>query len=187
MDQGARQNLKDSFAHDMAEHQRMTGQEPTPAANARLAVPLFEELEQKLEERRQLAALRPDVVADPRDEFGSGALRDECKRRGRESAADFMSIERLPDKAPIAIATDPADLERGMRMLRRLELLLSKPEPGILGTPSWRDRAMSVLVLKLVRAPARRIAFELAALCEDSIGPFGAWDVPASEGRPLFF
>jgi hypothetical protein len=185
MDDQARQNLKDAFAHDMAEHQRITGQEPTPAANDRMAVPFFEQLEQKLEERRQRPA--PEVKVDPRAELDQGALRDECRRRGREGAADALSIQRMPDRAPIAVASDPADLERGMRMLRRLQLLLDKPDPGILGAPSWRERALAVAALKLLNVDRRRVAFELAGLCEASIPSFGPWDVPEGEGRPLRF
>jgi hypothetical protein len=185
MDDQSRQNLKDAFAHDMAEHQRVTGQEPTPAANERIAVPFFEELEQKLEERRRQPA--PEIKADPRGELDQGALRDECRRRGREGAADALSIQRMPDKAPIAVASDPADLERGLRMLRRLHLLLDKRERGILGAPSWRERALAVAALKLLQVDRRRVAFELAALCEASVPSFGPWDVPEGEGRPLHF
>jgi hypothetical protein len=163
MDDQARQNLKDAFAHDMAEHQRITGQEPTPAANDRMAVPFFEQLEQKLEERRQRPA--PEVKVDPRAELDQGALRDECRRRGREGAADALSIQRMPDRAPIAVASDPADL----------------------GAPSWRERALAVAALKLLNVDRRRVAFELAGLCEASIPSFGPWDVPEGEGRPLRF
>lgn len=186
MDDRARQNLKDGFAHDMAKHQRLTGQEPTPAANERLAVPFFEELEQKLAERASHPAAT--VQADERGELDQSALRDECARRGRPGAADKLAIHRLPDKAPIAVASNPEDIERGMRMLRRLELLLTKKDrlPS-LGGVSWYEHALAVVALKKVGAPPSRTALALAELCEASIRHFGPWDVPEGEGRPIHF
>jgi hypothetical protein len=188
VDQEARENLKESFASDMAEHQKKTGKLPTPAENARLAVPMFEMLEQKLADEAQRQALAAPTKVDPRpSEINRDSLRRECERRGRGSAADFLAIKRMPDKAPIAVAPDPADLERGMRMLRRVQLLMTKRDEGVLGLPSWAQRAKAVLFLKFAGADPRRIAFELVQLCEDSIPAFGPWDVPEGEGRPLIF
>lgn len=183
LDDEARDVLRDGFAHDMAEHQKATGKLPTPDANARLAVPVFEALEQKRAARAE--DFRHDPM--PEDEAHAAAIRSEAARRGRPGAADRLSIQRLPDKAPVAVIADPADLERGFRMIRRLELLLAKPEPGILGAPSWKQRAAAVLFLKFAGVDKRRTALELAELCEASIPSFGPWDVPEGEGRPLIF
>lgn len=188
MDREARDVLKDSFAHDMAEHQRATGKEPTPAANERLAVPLFEMLEQKLadEARRQAAA--PPVKVDPRPRLAGDALREECKKRGRERAADFMAIQRLPTAQAAAPKVAPEDLERARRIERRLHLLMRHPERGPLGQPSWRERVMAVTMLRFtIGVDRRRLAQELADLVEASVQPFGPWNVAEGEGRPLIF
>jgi hypothetical protein len=187
IDDEARDVMRDSFAHDMAEHQKATGKLPTPDANARLTVPIFEALEQKRAAQKATAEPSFDREPMPDDEAHAAAIRAEAARRGRPGAPDRLSIQRLPDKAPIALAADPADLERGLRMVRRLSLLLTKPEPGILGAPSWKQRAAAVLYLKFAGVDPRRTALELAELCEASIASFGPWDVPENEGRPLVF
>jgi hypothetical protein len=185
VDDEARDLLKDSFARDMAEHQRMTGKMPTPAENARLAVPVFERLEQK---QAAQAARAADDVADRRsDEDRAADRKRELERRGASESAERARLVRLPDKEPIAVAANPEDLELGLRMLRRLELLLTKPEKGIGGTPSWRERALAVVALRHFGGDKRRAAEELGQLCEDSIPAFGPWDVPEGEGRPLIF
>lgn len=186
MDREAREVLKDSFAHDMAEHQRLTGKEPTPAANERLAVPLFEQLEQRLEDETRRTAPTP-ATTDPRPRLEGDALRAECAKRGRERAADFMAIQRDP-KEGRAVKVSPADRRRAARIQRRLELLLTKPERGPFNQPSWRERVMAITMLRFtVGVDPRRLAQELADLVEASVQAFGPWDVPEGEGRPLLF
>lgn len=188
MDREARDVLKDSFAHDMAEHQKLIGKEPTPAANERLAVPLFEMLEQKIADEAARQAAAPPTRVDPRPCLAGDALREECKKRGRERAADFMAIQRLPAAKASAPKVAAADLERARRIERRLHLLMRHPERGPLGQPSWRERVMAVTMLRFtIGVDRRRLAQELADLVEESVQPFGAWDVPAGEGRPLLF
>lgn len=187
MDDEARQNLKESFAADMAEQQKLAGKMPTPAANERLAVPLFEALEQKRAER---AARATPITRDPMpdDEAHQKAIRSEVERRGRPGAADRLSIQRMPDRAPVAPKASAADLERGRRMQRRLDLLLTKVERGPFNSPSWAERAQAVLMLRfVVGLDYRRKLQELLDLLAASEAVFGPWDVPEGEGRPLIF
>jgi hypothetical protein len=99
-----------------------------------------------------------------------------------------MAIQRMPDKETVPVTASPADLERAGRIQRRLELLLTKPERGPLGQPSWRERVMAITMLRFtIGVDPRRLAQELADLVEASSASFGSWDVPEGEGRPLLF
>lgn len=191
MDEKARQNVKESFAADMAEHQRMTGQMPTPPENARLAVPLLEQLEQKLEDRDRRAipdAAAPDARLPEDDPARMAAIRAEAERRGRPGAADRLSIRRLPDKDPAEVLATPRDVEHADRMWTRVRLLLSKRERGPLGQPSWRERVEAILFMRTVARTSRaERAQALVELLDQSEATFGAWDRPADEGRPLIF
>lgn len=186
MDDEARQNLKESFAADMAESQRLAGKMPTPVENARLAVPMFEMLEQKQANR----AVADDFGRDPMpdDEAHQAAIRSEVERRGRAGAADRFSIQRMPDKAPVRVKASRADLERGRRMQRRLDELLAMVERGPFNSPSWAERVQAVLVLRfVVGLDHRRKIAELLELLAASEAVLGPWDVPEGEGRPLIF
>jgi hypothetical protein len=187
MDDEARRNLRESFAADMAEHQRMTGHEVSATANERLAVPMFERLEQKQTERAQRPARRasPDPISD--DEHRR-ALATELERRGRPGALERMRIERYEDREPVRVRATRREMERAERIQARLDLLLGLRESGPLGQPSWRDRALAVLSMRFVIGmDRRRIAQELIDLVEASTLSLGPWDVPAGAGRPILF
>lgn len=187
MDDEARGILKDSFAHDMAEHQRLTGQEVTASQNERLALPMFERLEHAIEERagRPPPAAAPDPVSP---EEHHRALAGELERRGRPGALERMGIQRYGDREPVRVRATRREIERARRIQRRLDLLLALPESGPLGEPSWRARALAVLSLRFVIGIDRRqIAQELIELIEASVPALGEWDVPEDHGRALVF
>jgi hypothetical protein len=145
----------DLFLGDMASHQAATSREVTAPANHRLAVPLFEKLDQKEAEasHRISPAPRPDPVAPVR------ASDIEAKKRG-------FTIDRreLPD---VATQWSEADQIRAAATRRRLELLLGKVERGPVGQPSWAERLRAILVEQIVNPAART---EVARKVNDLIG-----------------
>jgi hypothetical protein len=74
-------------------------------------------------------------------------------------------------------------------MLERAKMLLGKPEPGILGRPSWRARILAVQsYLHDPRIPAEKrgdvYGEKLQALCDESSAVFGDWRKP--EERKIY-
>jgi hypothetical protein len=142
-DDEARDVIKDEFARDMAAAQERAGAIPTPTENADLVAQAMNRLENKVAEATPAAA---DVV-DPRPE------ETEAQRKARE-----LGWELTRDSAP---AADDADLVEPPaaqttlyeRMNARVELLLTKQDPGLLGAPSWAQRVEDVVRFKYEHMP----------------------------------
>lgn len=162
-DQDLRAGL-DALQGDMAAHQRAFRGEVTGEANRRLAADTFAELERS-------GQLEPagDILAPPPD--------PEPERTTREVDGRAYQLTKAPDRegAPLRMSRAERDLE--LKMLQRLQLLLTLRDEGILGAPSWRTRAESVMALMVMPGGVLRFAQELDQLLEDSIKPFGDWKV----------
>lgn len=165
----------DLFLGDMAAHQRDRVGEVTGAANQALAVPLFERLDQKrAEQARRMtpaSASAPRTPPPPTEERASDR---EAKRRGfRILREDDLGPEPTGDKALPVVATWGTREQQLYRAVgARVQLLLSKPEPGLLGAPSWRARAMAVLAVSATgkRELAARMMLELVRESEAAFG-----------------
>jgi hypothetical protein len=162
-DQDLRAGL-DALQGDMAAHPRAFHGEVTGEANRRLAADTFAELERsgQLEQAEALIAPPPEP---------------EVERTTREVDGRAYQLTKAPDRegAPLRMSRAERDLE--LKMLQRLQLLLTLRDEGILGAPSWRTRAESVMALMVMPGGVLRFAQELDQLLEDSIKPFGDWKV----------
>lgn len=118
-DQDLRAGL-DALQGDMAAHQRAFRGEVTGEANRRLAADTFAELERS-------GQLEPagDILAPPPD--------PEPERTTREVDGRAYQLTKAPDRegAPLRMSRAERDLE--LKMLQRLQLLLTLRDEGILG------------------------------------------------------
>ena len=162
-DQDLRAGL-DALQGDMAAHQRMFRGEVTGEANRKLAADTFAELERS----GQLAPVEdaPVEAPDPQVERATKEV------NGRE-----YQLTKEPDKAGAPLTMSQRERELELKMLQRLHLLLTMRDEGILGAPSWRTRAESVMALMVMPGGVIRFAQELDQLLEDSIKPFGDWKI----------
>ena len=162
-DQDLRAGL-DALQGDMAAHQRAFRGEVTGEANRRLAADTFAELE-----RSGQLEQAGDIIAPP--------PAPEVDRTTREVDGRAYQLTKEADRegSPLRMSRAERDLE--LKMLQRLQLLLTLRDEGILGAPSWRTRAESVMALMVMPGGVLRFAQELDQLLEDSIKPFGDWKV----------
>lgn len=167
----------DGLQEDMANHQRRFAGEATASKNQALAADAFQRLENELKEQKPVPANEPAVQVPV-----------EAKTERREVNGKGYLFSTSPDDDIGTRTATPAEAWFLAHALPRVELLLSKPESGPLGSPSWRDRTMAVLSLKSrvsgLRAAGlhgaaaeadKRYVFELAQLLEASSAPFGDW------------
>lgn len=154
----------DAIQGDMAAHQRITGKEVTAEANRQLAARTFEEVDDQI--CYQPAGATSELIPVE----SSVTTRN---LEGRE-----YTVLREPEAAVKARPVVMAQAERVqvVAMLKRLHFLLGLPETGPLGTPSWRQRALSVMrFFGAQGANEKRFAHELAELVEASSRYFGDW------------
>lgn len=167
----------DGLREDMASHQRRFAGEVTDSKNATLAADAFQRLENELKEQKPAPTSEPAVQVPV-----------EAKTERREvNGRGYLFSTNPGDDIGTRTAT-PAEAWFLAHALPRVELLLTKPESGPLGSPSWRDRTLAVLSLKS-RVPGllaagmhdaaknadKRYVFELAELLESSNAAFGNW------------
>lgn len=163
LDQEARDLARDSFAHDMAKHQReIRGEIPTPAANEQLAAETLNRFE------NQQAEAKPEPSA-PADETATDAHMADVERRAKEKG---WKVLRAPEGG-IVLPASAATRIAAERIDARLQLLLSKVERGPLGQPSWHERVLAVIRTRMVDPDRARL--ELFQLLEDSSTTFGDW------------
>lgn len=159
----------------MAKHERMFGGEVHASRNESLAADALRELDRARAEAVRVAHAEP--VEQP--EFQSYT---------RELNGQKYTIDKAPDVTPMYRSA--TDFERNVlaHAMPRVRLLLSKPESGPLGTPSWRQRAMAAFYFKIKSHEAatsnrpddanifeRVYQQDLYDLLEASNQPFGDW------------
>ena len=164
----------DAMLGDMAGHQTNHVGEVTPGANARLAVPLFERLDQqRAEEDRKIAPAR---TISPVPEVRASDI--EAKKRG-------WTFDRSAELPMVAAPLSKRDRSRASATLRRLSLLLSKVERGPMGQPSWADRVKAILVLQVARVNSRTdVARQVNDLIAESEIVFGS--IHAERARKVY-
>lgn len=164
----------DAMLGDMAGHQTNHVGEVTPGANVRLAVPLFERLDQqRAEADRKIVAARP---TSPVPEVRVSDI--EAKKRG-------WTFDRSPELPAVSAPLSKRDQERADATLRRLSLLLSKVERGPMGQPSWADRVKALLVMQVTRASSRTdVARQVNDLIAESEIVFGS--IHAERARKVY-
>jgi hypothetical protein len=149
---------------DMAEHQRLTGQEVTAEANRELARDTFAELDAK----GTFDAPRPEAVAPPEE------TRQERRRLEREIEGRKYTVTKDADQSGNPLPMTARERDITVKALKRLHMLLELQDTGILGAPSWRQRACAVMALANDQV---RFAQECDALLEESNRYFGDWRV----------
>jgi len=171
----ADRDTRDALEADMAAHERRFNGEVHAARNQTLAAEAVEQLERMKAETAQTPA--PAPVAQP-----------ERFTERREINGHVYTLDKAPDTTPMFRSA--TDFERNVlrHALPRVQLLLSKPESGPLGTPSWRMRALAAFYFKTKsheaatsNRPDEADLFEriyqqdLYELLEASNQPFGDW------------
>lgn len=173
------------FLGDMAGHQAATAGQTTPGRNQALAADLFERLDQKRAE--QAGKLQPKPAAEPPPVAAEPRASDlEAKRRGYRILRGGDLSPRTPvpgGDVPLIATWGPREQEYYRAVSARVRLLLDRPEPGILGAPSWRDQALAVLAVGATgqRKLAAKMMMELVKASEAA---FGA--VFATQGPKVF-
>lgn len=160
----------DELLADMAGHQAAFRGEVTAEANRALAQPVFERLERQAADAK--AAPPPCVVDVP----------ERPTRETREVDGRRYTLTRAPDtdEGVIDVRGNAHAMWLFERASARLQLLLTKPESGPLGAPSWRARALAWLALVAGKQPTKRSLGELLALCDESVRYFGDWKQDAA-------
>ena len=158
-----REILRDEFAKDMAGHQRLQGKIPTIRENDLLAKPVFERIEQEIEDAP------PPIRADPKDK--------EWKTKAEK---DGWRVLGEPEENAITVI-DPAHLAWWEHVRARVFLLLDKRDRGPLNHPSWYERVMAAFMTYSVFRQ-RKVADEknpgfgqLMQVLDDSSPVFGDW------------
>lgn len=170
VNEAGRKNLKESFAEDMARHQRLQGKLPTPYENQKLAEPIFERVEREMAEEDY--RYQPPAKAEKKDRR---SLEEKAKDKGFKVWRD-----QKPDKI---VKFSPRDLRTYELLRARVAKLLRCREKGVLGMPSWRDRVLAAIVTFC--RDKKRGTQELEAVCDASAVHFGDWRKPPE--KPLYF
>jgi len=171
----------DGLQHDMAEHQRRVGEQPTAEANRKLAAEMIERID------REEANAKPAPKAAPVEpNHAHPALVGGTERREGKHGA-YVVNKSLVDDTKLRKA-NPAEHWFMTHAMPRAQLLLSKPESGPLGQASWRDRTLAVMEIhsrvgalrmanRNVEAAMleRRFMHEFLELLEASNASFGEW------------
>lgn len=164
----------DAIQADMAEHQRAHRGEVSAEANRQLAVETFTELE-----ARGAFEPPPPPIAPPAPTRQERRL---LERQEREVNGKKYVVTK--DDAVGGPTVPLSQRQRGevVKALQRLHLLLSMRDEGILGAPSWSNRAKAVFAIiadpksgTTMAEREIRFAMELDALLEDSNRLFGSW------------
>lgn len=170
----------DALQQDMRDHElRHGGGEVHAARNQALAAEAVE----RAERERADAPFVPMPFSFDRDQASPPPGREH-----REGQHGRYIVDRSgTDDTKFRPATE-AEHRFMTHALPRVEMLLTKPESGPLGQPSWRDRVLAVMELRS-RVPGlklaglhdiaadteRRFTFELMQLLEESNAAFGDW------------
>jgi hypothetical protein len=159
----------DALQGDMAAHQAATTGEVAGENNRQLAASVFDRIEHKMAERARKAAPAPAPVS-----------RQVARAEKREIDGKRYTVTRSPEPegpthGQAVLKSSKHALWLFERASARLQLLLSKPERGPLGQPSWRERAMAWLALVGGKQPTKRSLAELLQLCDESSAAFGDW------------
>lgn len=152
----------DMFLGDMAAHQTAHVGEVTAEANRAIAVPLFEQMDQK--DAAESHRIAPPIAIDPTPDVRASDI--EAKKRGYRFAREMPVGE-------IVVLT-PRQRAEANALHRRLELLLASVESGPLGAPSWAARVKAIFAEQL-HDPRKRtlVAHKINALCRESEAVFG--------------
>lgn len=168
----------DNFVADMSAHQAEHAGEVTGSANQALAAPVFEKLDQQAAEAPYewpAGRTHPDEVK-PRGFLTERQSDIEARKRGwRLVREDDLAPE---SSAPPVVKTfTPRELELYEAISQRVSLLLSKPESGPMGAPSWRARYLAIVAEKMAqpgnKEAARVAALKTLELCSESEAAFG--------------
>lgn len=171
-DDETRAFVRDSFLDDMARHQRdIKGELPTTRANEQLVAETLTRMENESAEAPPPAPLEDVSVEEPVADI---------ERRAKEKG--WKLIHGAPEGG-VVLPTTSVERIAAERISARLQLLLTKEEPGVLGAPSWHDRVLAVIRTRMVDPMRARL--ELFELLEASSAVFGDWK--ADPGRPIFF
>jgi hypothetical protein len=137
---GVDRETADLVRGDMAEHQKRFGREVTDGANAAL---LNVELEKLDNMRRDMRTSSGDV-AMPTTE--ATAPRPTTIERKTVDGREFL-LKTEVDR-PLLRKANEFEAWFLSHAMPRMEKLMSLPERGILGAPSWRERVMAIMAIR---------------------------------------
>lgn len=170
LDDEARAFARDAMASDMAAHQKLRGELPTPAENDAMLQALLEQTEQR---RRDDPSWRS--APQTPDERPSQAVA-EAAGRGYQMWREPEPVNEPPPHRQLTPLEQKIDA--------RVQFLLTKQERGpVADIPSWRERVLAAMwTYRLNRAAGAR---ELCDVVEASSAPFGDWR--KDPAKPLIF
>ena len=163
----------DAIQADMAEHQRTHRGEVTAEANRKLAVETFSDLD-----------ARGVFEAAPAPPEPKPTRQERRLLERQERVVNGKTYQVTKDDAVDGPVLPLSKRQQGevVKALQRLHVLLTLQDEGILGAPSWSNRAKAVF--SIIADPKSgttmvqreiRFAQELDALLEDSNRLFGDW------------
>lgn len=164
---------------DMAEHQRNFAAEVTGEANRELAAQTFAEIDARGGFDAPPATPAPAPAPEPQLTRQQRRL---LERQERDVAGRKYVVTKDDEVVSPELALAGLEREHVVKALQRLHMLLSLKDTGILGAPSWSQRATAVMATMVdpksggtVAERRVRFAQELDALLEDSSRLFGDW------------
>jgi hypothetical protein len=165
----------DALQGDMARHQRRFAPEVTATENQKLAVETIERLEKQ------------DAEAPPLRAGGQTQPPLPPVTEKREVDGRAYTLDRAPDRGMYRTASE-FEAQVMVHAQPRIELLMSKPESGPLGTPSWQMRTLAAMYFKVKSLEAGKsgrtdlaeyyeqaFQLDLSELLEASNASFGDW------------
>lgn len=167
----------DALQADMANHQRRFAGEVTASANQSLAATTMEQLE-KLHAEQQAAPRLAPVAAPVPEAFATDKTVEDRK----------YLLDKAPDKTPMFRTASEFEHQVLRHAMPRIKKLMGEMDTGILGTPSWRSRAMAAMYFKVKSMEARAAGqfgladnyerayqVDLQELLDASCAKFGDW------------
>ncbi len=169
---------------DMARHESRFAGEVHASRNQALAADALLQLERERAERPAVVA--PEPTPAPIEHVV----------HEREINGQRYKLDVAPDKTPMYRTASEFEHQVLRHAMPRIDLLLTKRDEGILGTPSWRMRTLAALYFKVKSHEAftsgdagqadvfeRAFQQDLYELLESSNQSFGDWrkSIPVTE------
>lgn len=170
-DRDLREGL-DAFQGDMAEHQKVTGREVTGGTNQKMAAELFEELDKNGTFDRNAAPAAPEPVEEKHHGFLDDAWAAQVREKRQVNGREYETF-RGPDVDGPKVRMSRQQRELEVKALKRIKMLLELQDEGILGAPSFRQKALAIFSI----ADLKKRAMKIDEMLDESNKYFGDWQV----------
>jgi hypothetical protein len=138
----------DGLQNDMAEHQRRFRGEVTAESNRAMAVDAIQRLDNEQAESKPAPAPAVPMQQQP----------IESKLERREINGSSYLLKKEADTGQLVRKASKHEAWFLAHAMPRVALLMSKPESGPLGQPSWRARILAVMAIQAHAASLRAAA-----------------------------